>query len=240
MADVMHQFEIKEVAPLKISGFDLSFTNSSLCMILSALIVVVVFSLCLRKRTLIPSGAQNIPESAYEFIYELVRNSVGKDAVKYISFIFTVFLFVLVGNILGLFPYSFTFTSHFATVGTLSILGLIFNIINGIRKRKLGYLRTFLPKGVPLWLAPLIIPIETLSLLSKSFSLTVRLVMNMIIGHIVLKVFAGFIIMMNILGVVPLFFSGAIIVFELFIACLQAYIYTVLSCVYLGDALHEH
>ncbi len=240
MADVMHQFEIKEIVPIDFGGYNLSFTNSSLCMVLSAISVIVIFSLCLRKRTLIPGYSQNIPESAYEFIYDMIRNSAGKDAVKYISFIFTLFLFILIGNVLGLFPYSFTFTSHFATVGTLSIIGLLFNIANGIRKRKLGYLRTFLPKGVPLWLAPLIIPIETLSLLSKSFSLTVRLVMNMIIGHIVLKVFAGFIIMMNILGIVPLFFSGAIIVFELFIACLQAYIYTILSCIYLGDALHEH
>ena len=141
---------------------------------------------------------------------------------------------------MGLFPYSFTFTSHFAAVGAISIIGLLFNIVNGVRKRKWGYFRTFLPKGVPLWLSPLIIPIEMLSLLSKSFSLTVRLVMNMIIGHIVLKVFAGFIIMMKIAGVVPLIFDGAIIAFELFIACLQAYIYTILSCIYLGDALHEH
>ncbi len=240
MADVMHQFEIKRVAPLELGGYDVSFTNSSLCMVIAALSIIVVFSLCLRKRSLIPGVAQNIPESAYEFVYDMLKNSVGKDAVKYISFIFTIFLFILIGNILGLFPYSFTFTSHFATVGTLSLFGLLFNIICGIKKRKLGYLRTFLPKGVPLWLSPLIIPIETLSLLSKSFSLTVRLVMNMIIGHIVLKVFAGFIIMMSLLGFVPLFFSGAIIIFELFIACLQAYIYTILSCIYLGDALHEH
>lgn len=240
MADVMHQFEIKTLSPLEIGGHDVSFTNSSMCMVIAVISIIAVFSLCLRKRSLIPNTAQNIPESAYEFVYNMLKDSVGKDAVKYISFIFTVFLFVLVGNILGLFPYSFTFTSHFATVGTLSLFGLLFNVISGIKKRKLGYLRTFLPKGVPLWLAPLIIPIETLSLLSKSFSLTVRLVMNMIIGHIVLKVFAGFIIMMSIFGIVPLFFSGAIIIFELFIACLQAYIYTILSCIYLGDALHEH
>ena len=140
MADVMHQFEIKEVAPIEVGGYDLSFTNSSLCMVISALAVITVFSLCLRKRTLIPGYAQSIPESAYEFIYNMIKDSVGKDAVKYISFIFTLFLFILTGNVLGLFPYSFTFTSHFATVGTLSILGLIFNVANGIRKRKLGYL----------------------------------------------------------------------------------------------------
>ena len=240
MADLMHQFEIKKVAPINVGEFDISFTNSSLCMVISALSVIVVFSLCLRKRTMIPGVAQSIPESAYEFIYSMIRDNIGKEGLRYLSFLFSLFLFILVGNILGLFPYSFTFTSHFAAVGAISIIGLFYNIFQGIRKRKWGYLRTFLPKSVPLWLAPLIIPIEMLSLLSKSFSLTVRLVMNMIIGHIVLKVFAGFIIMMNIAGVIPLVFDGAIIAFELFIACLQAYIYTILSCIYLGDALHEH
>ncbi len=240
MADLMHQFEIKEIAPIKIGEFNIGFTNSSLCMVISALSIFVVFSLCLRKRTMIPGVAQNIPESAYEFIYSMIRDNIGKEGIRYLSFIFSLFLFILVGNLLGLFPYSFTFTSHFAAVGAISIMGLLFNVFQGIRKRKWGYLRTFLPKGVPLWLAPLIIPIETLSLLSKSFSLTVRLVMNMVIGHIVLKVFAGFIIMMNIAGIIPLAFNGAIIAFEIFIACLQAYIYTILSCIYLGDALHEH
>lgn len=225
---------------MEFANYDISFTNSSLCMVISAVFVVVLFSLCLRKRTLIPSLSQSVPEYAYEYVYNLLYNNIGKDAFRYISFIFTLFLFVLVGNVLGLLPYSFTFTSHFATVGVLSLIGLLFNVYNGIKRRKWGYLRTFLPKSVPLWLSPLIIPIEVLSLLSKSFSLTVRLVMNMIIGHIVLKVFAGFIIMMSIAGVVPLLFSSAIIVFELFIACLQAYIYTVLSCIYLSDALHEH
>lgn len=236
----MHQFEIKKLTPMEFANYDISFTNSSLCMVISAVFVVVLFSLCLRKRTLIPSLSQSVPEYAYEYVYNLLYNNIGKDAFRYISFIFTLFLFVLVGNVLGLLPYSFTFTSHFATVGVLSLIGLLFNVYNGIKRRKWGYLRTFLPKSVPLWLSPLIIPIEVLSLLSKSFSLTVRLVMNMIIGHIVLKVFAGFIIMMSIAGVVPLLFSSAIIVFELFIACLQAYIYTVLSCIYLSDALHEH
>ena len=132
MADVMHQFEIKTLSPLEIGCHDFSFTNSSMCMVIAVISIIAVFSLCLRKRSLIPNTAQNIPESAYEFVYNMLKDSVGKDAVKYISFIFTVFLFVLVGNILGLFPYSFTFTSHFATVGTLSLFGLLFNVISGI------------------------------------------------------------------------------------------------------------
>jgi F-type H+-transporting ATPase subunit a len=240
MADLMHQFEIKEIAPIKLGGYDISFTNSSLFMVISIVSIIVLFAICLRKRTLVPNMAQSIPESAYEFIYNIINDNIGKDGIKYISFLFSLFLFILVGNVLGLFPYSFTFTSHFATVGAISILGLLFNVFIGIKKRKWGYLRTFLPKGIPLWLAPLIVPIEIVSLLSKSFSLTVRLVMNMVVGHIVLKIFAGFVVMMGIVGVVPLLFDCGIIVFEIFIACLQAYIYTILSCIYLGAALHEH
>lgn len=240
MAGPMEQFVIKRLMPLDVNGFDVSYTNSSLSMTLSVLAIIVLFSACLVKRSLIPNKAQCIPESFYEFVQKIVIENIGKEGLKYFSFIFTIFLFVFSGNLIGLFPYSFTFTSHFATVGALSILGLLFNIYNGVKKRKWGYFRTFLPKSVPMWLAPLIIPIEALSLISKSFSLTVRLVMNMVIGHIVLKIFAGFIIMMSFLGFIPLLFCSAIIIFELFIACLQAYIYTVLSCIYLSDALHEH
>jgi len=144
------------------------------------------------------------------------------------------------GNFLGLFPYSFTFTSHLAAVGCLSLLALCFNIAVGIKVKKWGYLRTFLPKGIPLALAPLVVPIEAISLLSKPFSLTVRLVANMTVGHIMLKILAGFIVALGLGGIVPLVFDACIIIFEMFIAVLQAYIYTVLSSIYLSDAIHHH
>ena len=150
------------------------------------------------------------------------------------------FLFVAFGNLLGLFPYAFTFTSHLTAVGSLSVIALLFNIGIGIKKKKLGWLRTFMPKGIPFALAPLIVPIEMISFLSKPFSLTVRLVANMTVGHIMLKIIAGFIVSLGLLGVVPLLFDSAIICFEIFISLLQAFIYTVLSCIYLSDALHEH
>ena len=241
MSGPMEQFEIKELIPIKIGEYNIGFTNSSLCMVLSALTVIIVFLLCLRKRTLIPGKAQCIPESAYEFIYNLVLDNVGKDGIKYFSFIFTMFLFVATGNVLGLFPYSFTFTSHIAAVGTLSILALFLNIFVGIKKKKWGYLRTFFPNDVPWAMAPLIVPIEIISLLSKPFSLTVRLVANMTVGHIILKIIAGFVVTLGILGgEIPFLFAGVLIAFELFIGMLQAYIYTILSCIYLGDALHSH
>lgn len=241
MADPMEQFEIKRLLPLDINGYDISFTNSALCMVISALTVIVIFAFCLRKRTLVPGVAQCIPESAYEFIYRMITENIGKEGLKYFSFIFTLFLFIVTGNLLGLFPYSFTFTSHIAAVGTLSIIGLILNVFVGIKTKKWGYLRTFVPKGVPAFMAPLIAPIEVISLLSKPFSLTIRLVANMTVGHIILKSIAGFIVAMGLLGgELPLIFAGMIIVFEIFVGILQAYIYTILSCIYLADAIHSH
>ena len=241
MSDPIEQFQIKKILPIEVGGYDISFTNSSLCMVLTAVSVIVVFALCLRKRSLIPNAAQCIPESAYEFIHNMMVDSIGKEGLKYFSFIFTLFFFVVVGNLLGLFPYSFTFTSHIAAVGTLSILGLLINTFIGIKHKKWGYLRTFLPQGVPWVLAPLIVPIEVISLLAKPFSLTVRLVANMTVGHIMLKSIAGFIVAMGVLGgEIPLIFAGLVIAFEIFIGILQAYIYTILSCIYLGDALHSH
>lgn len=240
MSNPMEQFEIKPLIPLNIGGVDVSFTNSSLFMVLAVVSAVLLMGICLRKRTIIPSVAQSVPEVLYEFIAGLLRENVGMEGMKYFSFIFSLFTFVAFGNVLGLFPYAFTFTSHLAAVGGLSVIALLFNIGIGVKKKKLGYLRTFLPRGIPLILAPLIVPIEMISFLSKPFSLTVRLVANMTVGHIMLKIIAGFVLALGIGGIVPLAFDAAIVVFEIFIALLQAFIYTVLSCIYLGDALHEH
>ena len=239
MSNPMEQFVIKPIIPLKVGDVDISFTNSSLFMMLSVLAAALLFGLCLR-RTIVPGLAQSLPECIYGFIANLMKENLGPEGLKYFSFIFSLFLFIAFGNVLGLFPYAFTFTSHATAVGTLSIVALLFNIAVGIKKRKWGYLRTFMPKGIPLALAPLIMPIETISMLSKPFSLTVRLVANMTVGHIMLKIIAGFVVSLGVLGIVPLFFDACIIVFELFIALLQAFIYTVLSCIYLGDAIRSH
>ena len=240
MSNPLEQFEIKPIIPINIGGVDISFTNSALFMVLAVVVSTLLLGLCLRKRTMVPGLAQSIPESLYEFVANLLRENVGVEGLKYFPFIFTVFLFVAFGNLLGLFPYSFTFTSHLTAVGSLSIIALLFNIGIGIKKKKFGWLRTFLPKGIPVALAPLIVPIEMISFLSKPFSLTVRLVANMTVGHIMLKIIAGFIVGLGVLGAIPFLFDGAIICFEIFISLLQAFIYTVLSCIYLGDALHEH
>ena len=237
MSNPMEQFVIKPIIPLKVGDVDISFTNSALFMVV---VSTVLLGLCLRRRSIVPTVAQSIPESIYEFISGLLKENVGVEGLKYFPFIFTLFLFVAFGNLLGLFPYAFTFTSHLTAVGSLSLIALLFNVVIGIKKKKLGWLRTFLPKGIPFALAPLIVPIEMISFLSKPFSLTVRLVANMTVGHIMLKIIAGFVVALGFAGIVPVLFNSCIVCFEIFIALLQAFIYTVLSCIYLGDALHEH
>ncbi len=236
----MEQFNIKPIIPIEIGGYNISFTNSSLLMVAATLLAVCLFVFSLRRRTVVPSLQQTACEGVYEFVNNLIVENIGKEGLKYFSFIFSVFLFVAFGNVLGLVPYSFTFTSHIAAVGCLSLIALMFNIVVGVKKRKFGYLRTFLPKGIPVIIAPLIIPIEIISFLSKPFSLTVRLVANMTVGHIMLKIIAGFVFALGVGGIIPLVFNGAIVVFEMFIALLQAFIYTALTCIYLGDAMHEH
>ena len=240
MSNPMKQFEVKSIVPINLAGHDISYTNSSMFMTLTVVICVCLFMFCLRKRTIVPGKAQAFAEMVYDFVYSLVKDNIGPEGLKYFSFIFSIFLFVAFGNVLGLFPYAFTFTSHVAAVGALSLLGLLFNMAVGIKKKKWGYIRTIMPNGIPWVLAPLVMPIETISLLSKPFSLTVRLVANMTVGHIMLKVMAGFIVALGALGIVPLLFDACIIVFELFIALLQAFIYTILCCIYLGDAIHSH
>ena len=240
MSSPLEQFEIKPIIPIEVGGVDISFTNSSLFMVLAVVVSTLVLGLCLRKRTLVPNAAQSVPEGLYEFVANLLRENVGVEGLRYFPFIFTMFLFLAFGNMLGLFPYAFTFTSHLTAVGSLSIIALLLNVVVGIRRKKLGWLRTFLPRGMPWPMAPLIVPIEMISFLSKPFSLTVRLVANMTVGHIMLKIIAGFIVSLGVLGIVPLLFDGIIICFEIFISLLQAFIYTVLSCIYLGDAIHEH
>ncbi len=240
MSGPIEQFEIKPIVPIEVSGYDITFTNSSLFMCLAVILSVTFLGFAIRKKALVPGVLQSIPEVLYEFITSLIKDNVGREGLKYFSVIFTVFLFVWVGNILGLLPYAFTFTSHLTAVGVLSIMGLLFNICVGIKKKGWGFLHTFMPKGVPIATAPLIVPIELISYMSKPFSLTVRLVANMTVGHIMLKIIAGFVFVIGVGGIVPLLFNSCIVVFEIFVGTLQAYIYTVLTCIYLSDALHEH
>ncbi len=241
MASPMEQFNIKPLVPLEIGGIDISFTNSSLFMVIAVVCAVLFLALSMRKASVIPGTAQSLAEMTYEFVGGIIQENIGAEGKKYFPLIFSIFMFVAFGNVLGLFPYSFTFTSHVSAVGTIALLALTINVIVGIKTHGLGWLHTFCPKGSPLIAIPILIPIEIFSFLSKPFSLTVRLAANMTVGHIMLKVIAGFVVMLGLAGgILPLFFDCLIIAFELGIGLLQAYIFTILSCVYLGDALHEH
>ena len=239
MSSPLEQFAIKKIVPLNINGMDISFTNSSLCMLITVFVVFSTLFLCLRKRNIIPSPAQSFAEMTYDFVTNIIGDTLGRDGYKYVALIFSIFTFIACGNLLGLFPYSFTFTSHLAAVGTLSLFCLILNIIFGLKHRGWDYFHTFFPKGVPWIMAPLIVPVEIFSLIGKSFSLTIRLVVNMSIGHIILKIIGTFIIAMKLFGFIPLFADMGIIMFELFVALLQSYIYTTLSCVYLSQSISE-
>ena len=240
MAGPISQFEVKPLIPLELGGYDISFTNSSLFMVVAVLASSILFGLAARKGKMIPSTGQSILEIMCSFIKDLILDNIGKEGLKFFPFIFSIFVFIAFGNVIGLIPYSFTITSHVSTVGALALLGLIVNTVVGIRHKGLGWLHTFLPKGIPWPVGVILVPIEIISFVSKPFSLTVRLVANMMVGHIMLKVIAGFVFMLGFLGFIPMLFMGLIMVFESGIALLQAYIFTVLTCIYLGDALHEH
>lgn len=234
--DPFHQFDIEIYLPMKIGSWDVSLTNSSFAMLLATFGAIFLMWLMTRKMKLIPHLGQTIAESLYLFIRSMIDDTIGTKGRVMIPFILTLFVFILFGNLLGLFPYAFTFTSHLSVVGAIALIGLLLSIILGVWHKGFAWFHVFLPKGVPIALAPLMVPIEVISFLSKPFSLTVRLVMNMTVGHIMLEVVAGFVFALGLAGFVPLLFTGVLILFEVFISILQAYIFTILSCIYLSEA----
>lgn len=240
MASPIEQFAIKPIIPIHVGGVDISFTNSALYMVIGVVIATVFLTGAMSKRALIPGRLQSVVEMIFEFVANMLRDNAGAGSQKYFPFIFTLFMFVLVGNLLGLTPYSFTYTSHIIVTAGLAGLVFIGVTIIGFIKHGAGYLRMFFPQGAPIILAPILVPIELVSYLSRPFSLSVRLAANMTVGHIMLKVIATFVISLGVLGILPFAGIMGVTLLELGIACLQAYIFTVLSCIYLHDALHLH
>lgn len=236
------QFEIKTLIPLQLAGYDISFTNSSLYMVLSVLVVAAFVSLGMRKRALVPGRFQAMVEMSYNFVANMISENAGKEAIVYFPLIFSLFMFVLLCNLLGLTPYSFTVTSHIIVTFALAAFIFVGVTLISIAKHGLGkFLHSFLPEGVPLVLAPMIYFIEFFSYLIRPITLSVRLAANMMVGHTMLKVIAGFVVMLGAIGGwVPLAMLVAFTGFELFVAVLQAYIFSLLVCVYLNQALHLH
>ncbi len=248
MASPTHQFEIKPLIELQLSGVDLSFTNSSLWMVIAAFLSIAFFAMASRKNAMVPTRIQAVTEICYAFIANMVRENIGTHGRQYFPLVFTLFMIVFLGNALGLLPYAFTYTSHIAVTGALALMVFIMVVIIGIFKHGMHFFSLFLPPGVPLWLMPLVIPIEILSFAIRPITLSVRLFANMIAGHILLKVIAGFSVSMismglagYALGVLPMLFNVLLIGFEFLIAFLQAYVFAILSCIYLKDTVElEH
>lgn len=234
------QFEIKRWVPIEIGNLDISFTNSSTFMVLTVIVTSAFLILGMRRNALIPGRWQSLVELLYIFISNLLKDTVGSHGRPYFPFIFTVFMFVLVGNLFGMIPYSFTFTSHIVVTFTMALVVFIGVTIIAIAKHKLHFFSFFMPPGVPIVMAPLLVPIEIISYLSRPISLSVRLFANMLAGHTLLKVFAGFVISLGALGIFPLAFVVALTGLEIVIALLQAFVFTILTCLYLNDALHLH
>jgi len=234
------QFEIKRWVPIKIGELDISFTNSSTFMVLTVVVVSAFLILGMRRNAMIPGRWQSMVELLYIFIANLLRDTVGKEGRPYFPFIFTVFMFILVGNLFGMIPYSFTFTSHIVVTFAMALVVFLGVTIIAIAKHRLYFFTFFMPPGVPLLMAPLLVPIEIISYLSRPISLSVRLFANMLAGHTLLKVFAGFVVSLGMFGVFPLAFIIALTGLEIVIALLQAFVFTILTCLYLNDALHLH
>jgi len=237
----MEQFAIKRVAEFKIGGLDVSLTNSAVWMIVVGVASTLFLVYAMRQRAMVPGRLQSAAEMLYEFVANLLKETVGSAGRPYFPLIFTLFVFILFCNLFGMLPYSFTVTSHIAVTLSLALLVFILVTVLAFMKHGMHFLGFFVPKGVPAVMLLLLVPIEVLSYFIRPISLSVRLFANMTAGHTMLKVFGGFVVAMGVFGVVPLVLIVALTGLEILIACLQAYVFTVLTCLYLNDAIHmEH
>ena len=253
-ADPMEQFEIQPLIPLHFGSLDISLTNSSLWMLITIGLAIGFFMAASRAGSLIPGRLQSIAELCYEFVAEMVRDSVGPNGMKFFPYVFTLFIFILLSNLLGLLPsipgapkefHTFTTTSHIAVTFALGLLTILIVFGYSIVKNGVKTYKLFLPSGLPIFIAPLMFVIEIISFLSRPVSLAIRLFANMTAGHVILKVFAGFIVSLlgasaalKAVAVVPFLGVVAVTLLEVLVGFLQAYIFAILTCIYLGDAEH--
>jgi F-type H+-transporting ATPase subunit a len=245
VAGPVEQFEIKKIVEISLGGVDISFTNASASMFLTVALATGFLLLATGRRQLVPSRWQSGAEMLFEFVSRTLKDNVGKQGMHFFPFVFTLFMFILTANLLGMFPYAFTVTAQiFVTFGLAAMVFLTVTLY-GFYKHGFGFLKLFKPEGVPAVLAPIIIPIELISYLSRPVSHSVRLFAVMLAGHITLKVFAGFVVSLGSFGalgvvgaIMPLMMTVAITALEFLMAVIQAYVFTMLTCMYLNDALH--
>jgi len=246
--DPLHQFQINPIVQIVIAGYDVSFTNSALFMVVAVALIYALLVFGMAGRALVPGRLQSLAEMFYEFVANMVRDNAGHDARPYFPFVFTIFMFVLIGNMIGMVPYTFTFTSHIIVTFTLAATVFVFVTVLALMKHGLHFFSFFMPHGAPIALAPILIPIEVISYLMRPVSLSIRLFANMMAGHTMLKVFAGFTVLMIgglgaigfVAGLVPLLINIALTGFEFLVAFLQAYVFSILTCLYIRDALELH
>ena len=240
MANPIAQFEIKPLVEINLGGVDASLTNASAFMVLTVVSITAFLVMGMRGRALVPGRWQSLAELSYEFVAGLLRDNVGSEGRKYFPFVFSLFMFILFANMIGLLPYSFTVTSHIIVTFALALVVFIIITLVAIARHGVKFFTYFVPSGVPMAVLPLMVPIEIISYLSRPVSLSVRLFANMMAGHTMMKVFAGFIVPLGVAGVLPLGIDVLMIGFEFLVAFLQAYVFTVLTCLYLHDAIHLH
>ncbi len=243
--DPLHQFVVQPLIPLNIGGLDASFTNASLWMVVTVVAVTLFTTLGMRSGAMVPGRMQSVVESFYTFIANMVRDNAGHDAMKFFPFIFSLFAFIFFANMIGMFPYAFTVTSHIVVTFALAAVVFVGVTLTGFALHGVKFLKVFVPSGVPVALLPLVVAIEVISYFSRPISHSVRLFANMLAGHIMLKVFAGFVLTFMTMGaagylgmILPLFMIVCLTALEFLVAALQAYVFTILTCMYLHDALH--
>jgi F-type H+-transporting ATPase subunit a len=242
--DPMHQFEISKIVDLHLLGQDISFTNSALWMVVVVAVVSFVTLVGTSGRALVPGRLQTLAEMAYEFVANLLTGVTGKEGMRFFPLVFSLFMFVLTANFLGLIPGAFTVTSHIVITAAFALLVIGTVIVAGVANHGAHFLHLFVPSGLPAWLLPFIVLIEVISFLSRPISLALRLFGNMLAGHVALKLFGAFTVGLlgagaaSVFAPLPLLTAVALMALEFLVAFLQAYVFTILTCVYLNDALH--
>jgi F-type H+-transporting ATPase subunit a len=241
MMNPMSQFQVNKLVPISLFGLDFSITNSSIFMIIAVALFAFISYMTL-SRSSVRIGYMNAAmEVSYKMVQNIVKENIGDNANGYTPLVFAVFMYVFFGNMLGMIPYCFAFTSQIIVTFGLAVIVFLFSVFVGIWKHGIGFLRTFLPAGVPLYIAPLLVPIEIISFLSRPFSLAIRLFANIVAGHAMMKVFAIFAVSLGaVFGLFPFCINVILTVFEFVVAFLQAYIFAVLASIYLSSAIHLH
>jgi len=244
--DPIHQFQIKNLLTFgHIGGAQIAFTNSALFMLIAIAVIAALTIGATSSRALVPGRLQSVAEMSYEFVADTLRTTAGSEGMKFFPLVFSLFMFILAINVIGIIPYMFTVTSHIIITASLALLVFLTVIVYGFAKHGLHFFKLFVPSGIPIYILPLVTFIEVLSFLSRPISHSVRLFANMLAGHITLKVFGGFVVMLGSLGflgslgaILPLGMTVALTALELLVAFLQAYVFAILTCIYLNDAIH--